>query len=105
MNAVHAQGLHAFLEALASGEPTPGGGAAAAAGGALAAALVAMVSRATAAREPSARDEMTTTAAKADELRQRLTRSVTEDMDAYRGVIDARRSGPPGAFERALVRA
>jgi methenyltetrahydrofolate cyclohydrolase len=100
-----AEPLQAFLVALASGDPTPGGGAAAALGGALAAALVAMVSRATAGRDPGARDEMTVIAMRADELRELLTGLVTQDMDAYRGLLDARRSRQPEAAERALRRA
>ena len=94
--------IQAFLLALASGDPTPGGGAAAALGGALAAALVAMVGRATAARDPGARDEMMRIATRADELRERLTGLVTQDMDAYRGLLDARRSKQPDVIERAL---
>ena len=97
--------MQAFLVALASGDATPGGGAAAALGGALAGALVAMVSRATAARDPGARDEMMAIAMRADELRERLTGLVTQDMDAYRGVLDARKSKQPGEAERALRRA
>jgi formiminotetrahydrofolate cyclodeaminase len=100
-----ADALHAFLVALASADPTPGGGAAAALGGALAGALVAMVSRATAARDPGARDEMMGIATRADELRERLTELVTKDMDAYRGVLDARKSKQSGEAERALRRA
>ncbi len=97
--------MQGFLGALASGDPTPGGGAAAALGGALAAALVAMVSRVTAARDPGARDEMTALATRADELRGRLTGLITQDMGAYRGLLDARRSRQPGEAERALRRA
>jgi formiminotetrahydrofolate cyclodeaminase len=100
-----AHGMHAFLVALASADPSPGGGAAAALGGALAAALVAMVGRVTAARDPSIREEMSATALEADDLRERLTGLVTQDMDAYRGVLDARRSGQPGAAELAHTRA
>lgn len=99
------EAIQAFLVALASGDPTPGGGAAAAMGGALAAALVAMVSRATAARDPAAREEMTPIATRADQLREQLTRLVTRDMEAYRGVLDARRSRQPGETERALRQA
>src|SRR5262245_30434013 len=96
------EAVQAFLAALASGDPTPGGGAAAALGGALAGALVAMVSRATAARDPAAKDEMIGIATRADELRERLTGLVTGDMDAYRGLLDARRSKQPDVIERAL---
>jgi len=42
---------------------------------------------------------------RADELRERLTGLVTQDMDAYRGVLDARKSKQPGEAERALRRA
>jgi len=95
-----------FLTALGSGAPAPGGGAAASLCGALAAALVAMVCRVTAARDPSATSEVSASIARADELGQRLARLVTEDMDAYRRVVEARRSGGgPDAVQRALTRA
>ena len=97
--------MQAFLAALACGDPTPGGGTAAALGGALAAALVAMVSRATGARDPATTDEMTAIAIRADELRGHLTALVTEDMEAYRGVVDARQSKLRDEVERALRRA
>ena len=98
--------MHEFLTALGSGAPAPGGGAAASLCGALAAALVAMVCRVTAARDPSAASEVSPSIARADELWQRLAGLVTDDMDAYRRVIDARRSGGgPDAVQRALTRA
>ncbi len=94
-----------FLAALASGAPTPGGGAAAALSGAMAAALVAMVGRVTAARDSSVADEASRIVAQADELEGRLASLVNEDVNAYRSVVDARRSGGPDAMERALVQA
>jgi len=98
--------MHEFLTALGSGAPAPGGGAAASLCGALAAALVAMVCRVTAERDPSAASEVSPSIARADELWQRLAGLVTDDMDAYRRVIDARRSGGgPDAVQRALTRA
>lgn len=104
--AVASESLEAFLAAVGSASPAPGGGAAGAFGGALAAALLAMVGRVTAEREPAASNEMRAIIARADALRQRLTGLVTDDMEAYRGVIEARRSGGgPGAVERALTRA
>ncbi len=101
-----AESMHEFLTALGSGAPAPGGGAAASLCGALAAALVAMVCRVTAERDPSAASEVSPSIARADELWQRLAGLVTDDMDAYRRVIDARRSGGgPDAVQRALTRA
>jgi len=98
--------MREFLTALGSGAPAPGGGAAASLCGALAAALVAMVCRVTAERDPSAASEVSPSMARADELWQRLASLVTDDMDAYRRVIDARRSGGgPDAVQRALTRA
>ena len=100
-----AQSVDAFLAALASGKPIPGGGAAAALSGALAAALVAMVGRVTAARDASVEAAANAIVTEADDLAARLARLVTEDMDAYRSVVEARRSGGGPAMERALVRA
>jgi formiminotetrahydrofolate cyclodeaminase len=96
--------VDAFLDALASGAPTPGGGGAAALAGALAAALVGMVARVTAAREPATAHEATAVVAEADELRRRLTALVDEDAQAYRAVIASRASGSSAA-ESALKRA
>jgi methenyltetrahydrofolate cyclohydrolase len=100
------ESVQEFLAALASGAPTPGGGAAAALCGAMAAALVAMVGRVTAARDSSVTGEMSAIVALADDLGGRLAGLMTDDMDAYRSVIEARRSGGgPEAIERALARA
>jgi len=100
------ESARAFLTALGSGAPTPGGGAAAALCGAMGAALVAMVGRVTAARDASTRTAAETIVTQADELERRLAHLATEDMDAYRGVIDARRVGADlDAIERALARA
>jgi methenyltetrahydrofolate cyclohydrolase len=100
------ESVEAFLAAVGSVSPVPAGGAAAAFCGALAAALVAMVSRVTAERDPSASSELSGITAKAAEFGQRLGGLVTDDMDAYRHVLEARRSAAgPDVVERALVRA
>ena len=98
--------VDAFLAALASGVPVPGGGAAAALGGALGAGLVAMVSRVTAERDASTLAEMAPITAAADQLRERLAALMGEDMEAYQGVLRARRREPgAGAVETAMMRA
>jgi formiminotetrahydrofolate cyclodeaminase len=104
--ALSRQSVQEFLTALASGAPTPGGGAAAALSGAMAARLVAMVGRVTAAGDSSVEPEASAIVAQADELGDRLARLVTEDMEAYGSLIDARRSrGGPDTVARALARA
>ncbi len=98
------ESAEAFLAAVGSVSPVPAGGAAAAFCGALAAALVTMVSRVTAEREPSARGEFGAITARAVELGQRLGGLVADDTDAYRRVVEARRSGAGAdAVERALI--
>jgi methenyltetrahydrofolate cyclohydrolase len=98
------QPVDAFLGALGSGAPAPGGGAAAALCGALAAALVAMVSRVTTERDPSTKDDVGPVTTRADELRHRLGELVDDDVEAYRGVLESRASGPD-AVQTALKRA
>jgi formiminotetrahydrofolate cyclodeaminase len=98
--------VDAFLAALGSGAPVPGGGAAAALGGALGAALVAMVSRVTAERDASAREETAPTIAAADQLRERLSALMGDDMEAYQGVLRARKRAPGTApVGAAMMRA
>lgn len=96
--------LRAFLDDLASDEPTPGGGGAAALAGATAAALVAMVARVTRARETSAVASVSATVETADDLRRRLTDLVAADAAAFQAVLAARRSTAPGGQAR-LARA
>ena len=81
----------AFLDALASAEPTPGGGSAAAYAGAMAAALVAMVARLTLGKKKYAQVEtqMAQLAKKADALRAALVEAAAKDAAAFEGVIAA----------------
>jgi glutamate formiminotransferase/formiminotetrahydrofolate cyclodeaminase len=76
---------NSFLDALASGTPTPGGGSAAAYTGAMAAALVAMVARLTLGKKKYAESEvqMQTILEQADTLRAALTEAVQRDADAF----------------------
>ncbi len=82
-----------FLEALASGEPTPGGGSAAAYTGAEAAALVAMVARVTLGKKKyaSVEADMQAVIPRADGLRLALQQAVTEDARAFEQVMSAYR--------------
>jgi formiminotetrahydrofolate cyclodeaminase len=104
---IEAQSVGAFLDALASGVPSPGGGSAAALAGALAAALVAMSSRVTADRDPAATD-LAEAATAADQLRRRLTALAGADAEAYEALLAARRLPPASraaAAQTALRRA
>lgn len=76
------ESLDAYLQQLASAQPTPGGGSAAALVGAVAAALVAMVGR-IAKRAPA------DLVAAADDLRTKLLDARQRDEDAYSAVVDA----------------
>lgn len=84
-------GDSAFLEALASADPTPGGGSAAAQAGAMAAALVAMVARLTRGKKKYATvdGQMATLIAKADVLRAEFSRAVKLDAEAFEAVMAA----------------
>ena len=80
-----------FLDALASGEATPGGGSAAALSGAAGAALVAMVARLTIGKKKYAavEAEMQTVLERAEELRTELTAAIQQDIEAFDAVMDA----------------
>ncbi len=84
-------GIDAYLDRLASGDPTPGGGSAATLVGAMGAALCAMVARITAGakRFAAVRDEAVAIAAAADALRERLAAARPLDEAAYGAVVTA----------------
>jgi methenyltetrahydrofolate cyclohydrolase len=97
-----------YLQALASTAAVPGGGSAAALGAAMGAALVSMVAKLSAkkARLEADRDLLTGLVPTLDELVQRLLDLSQDDVDAYRAVIDARKSGAAAAeLDRANERA
>jgi glutamate formiminotransferase/formiminotetrahydrofolate cyclodeaminase len=80
-----------FLDALASGDPTPGGGSAAAYSGAMAASLVAMVARVTIGKKKykDVEEEMIGVVRQADVLRKDLETAVAEDSGAFEEVMAA----------------
>ncbi len=80
-----------FLDALASGAPTPGGGSASAHGGAMAAALVTMVARLTVGKKKYANVEarMWEVIEQSEALRAELEEAVQADAAAFEGVMAA----------------
>ena len=82
-----------FLEALASGEPTPGGGSAAAYAAAMAASLVAMVGRVTVGKKKYAEveAEMWRLIEEATELQAAMREAVQKDAQAFEAYMKARR--------------
>ena len=83
----------AFLDALASGEPTPGGGSASAYGAAMAASLVAMVGRLTVGKPKYAEveSEMWALIEEATELQEAMKTAVDKDAAAFEAYMKARR--------------
>jgi len=108
MTAVRDQTMGDYLQALASTAAVPGGGSAAALAAAMGAALVSMVAKLSA-RKVSAeedREVLTGLVPELDRLAARLLELSQEDIDAYRAVIEARKSGAKGdALARAYERA
>ena len=95
--------LHAYLEALAAGEPTPGGGSVAALVGALAAGLAAMVANFTRGRKKYAAiaAEVDERIGQLNQTRQTLEALIQKDIDAY-GAVGAGFAMPRGTeAERA----
>lgn len=82
-----------FLDALASGAPTPGGGGAAAVMGAMGAALVSMVANLTIGKKghEAHEDEMRELLAASEDLRRRLAEMVGEDAEAFDALMAAYR--------------
>jgi len=82
-----------FLEALASGDPTPGGGSAAAYSAAMAASLVAMVGRVTVGKKKYADVEakMWVLIEEAIERQAAMREAVEKDVDAFQAYMKARR--------------
>ncbi len=83
----------AFLDDLASGEPTPGGGSASAYGAAIAASLVVMVGRLTVGKKKYAdvEGEMWSLIDEALELQQAMRTAVAKDAEAFDAYMKARR--------------
>jgi len=108
MTTVKEQTLGDYLHALASMAAVPGGGSAGALAAAMGAALISMVAKLSAkkARAVEDRDILTGLVPQFDDLATRLLELSQADVDAYRAVIDARKSGAPGeALGRAYERA
>jgi methenyltetrahydrofolate cyclohydrolase len=82
-----------FLDALASGAPTPGGGSAAAIMGAMGAALVSMVCNVTIGKKgyEAVEGEMKAIRGESEILRRRLTAMVAEDVAAFDSLMAAYR--------------
>jgi formiminotetrahydrofolate cyclodeaminase len=83
--------FEAYLDALASADPTPGGGSAATLVGALSAALCAMVARITltSAKLAPVHEEAAAIASDADDLRARFVEMRPHDEAAFRAVVAA----------------
>jgi len=108
MTAVRDHTVADYLEALASTAAVPGGGSAAALAAAMGVALVSMVAKLSARKAKTAedRDILTNLVPELDQLAARLLELSQEDIDAYRAVIDARKSeATPPALARAYQRA
>ncbi|OPZ84948.1 MAG: Methenyltetrahydrofolate cyclohydrolase [bacterium ADurb.Bin429] len=97
--------VQSYLDALASGDSTPGGGSAAALSGALGAALLCMSARFTVGREKYAAFEPAAQAVldEADSLRPKLEALVEEDAAAY-GNYRAASSMPKGTDDEKAKR-
>jgi formiminotetrahydrofolate cyclodeaminase len=108
MTSVREQTVGDYLQALASTAAVPGGGSAAALAAAMGAALISMVAKLSAKKATTDEDRETLTrlVPEFDQLAARLLELSQDDVDAYRAVIDARRSGAQGeALARAYERA
>ena len=91
MNTIESQSMKTFLDALASGSPTPGGGGAAALMGAQAAALVSMVCHLTLGKPKYAevQTEMQTILDQSEFLRAQFLAMVADDAAVFKTVMAA----------------
>ncbi len=108
MTTVNDQTVGDYVHALASTAAVPGGGSAAALAAAMGAALVSMVAKLSAkkAKVNEDREVLEGLVPELDQLATRLLQLSQDDVDAYRAVIDARKSGAQGdALGRAYERA
>jgi formiminotetrahydrofolate cyclodeaminase len=101
-------GIDAYLDRLASSDPTPGGGSAATLVGALGAALCAMVARITAGsrRHEAVRPQAGALAEAADALRERFTAARLVDEEAFGRVVAAQAlpaGSPPEKAARTVA--
>jgi formiminotetrahydrofolate cyclodeaminase len=80
-----------FLDELASDAPTPGGGGAAALSGAMGAALVSMVCNLTIGKKnyEAVSEDLKKTLARAEALREELTKGIDEDVVAFNTLMGA----------------
>lgn len=79
-----------FLDAVASGTPTPGGGSVSALAGSMGAALVEMVLNLTLKKEKAGSlEELKGICQDTHELREALTETLVKDIVAYQGVMEA----------------
>lgn len=86
--------VEAFLDRLASADPTPGGGSAAAIMGAMGAALIAMVCRVSLGKkgvDANAEQALTSLCEESDRLRSALTAMVAEDVAVFEALMLAYR--------------
>ncbi len=97
--------LHTYVDALASGRPTPGGGSAAALVGALGAALNSMVANFTVGREKFAavEEEVRELLARGEGLRMELQHLTQADTEAY-AVVSAAYKMPRETEEQKAAR-
>jgi len=108
MSAVREQPVGEYLKAIASTAAVPGGGSAAALACAMGAALLSMVAKISAkkAREDADRVLLNEVVPQLDRLADRLLDLSQADIEAYRGVIEARKGGASAAeMGRAYERA
>jgi len=108
MTTVKGQTVGDYIQALASTVAVPGGGSAAALAAAMGAALLSMVAKLSAkkAKVDEDRKVLEGLVPELDQLAARLLELSQDDVDAYRAVIDTRRSGAQGdALARAYERA